>query len=108
MLPCPAVDAFAPTDAILQKTNRVARRVLRPLGYKMLEVQGLNPASVNPAAARAALQADLNPQQQAAVDAEAERLFKEVRACGATDIFVVRWHAQAAVGTVDAAVAGSS
>jgi len=69
---------FASTDAIFQKTNRVARRVLRPLGYKMLQVQGLDPASVSPAAARAALEADLTPEQQAAVDAEAERLFKQV------------------------------
>lgn len=56
----------------------MARRVLRPLGYKMLEVQGLNPASVSPAAARAALEVDLTAEQQAAVDAEAERLFEEV------------------------------
>lgn len=68
----------AEKDAILQKTNRVARRVLRPLGYKVLQVQGLDPDTVSPAAARAALQAELSPQQQAAVDAEAERLFKEV------------------------------
>lgn len=68
----------AEKDAIFQKTNRVARRVLRPLGYKMLQVQGLDPASVSPAAARAALEADLTPEQQAAVDAEAERLFKQV------------------------------
>ena len=66
------------TDAILEKTNRVARRVLRPLGYKMLQVVGLNPATVDPITARAALEADLTPQQQAAVDAEAERLFKQV------------------------------
>jgi hypothetical protein len=44
----------------------------------MLEVQGLNPAAVSPAAARAALEAELNSEQQAAVDAEAERLFEEV------------------------------
>jgi hypothetical protein len=52
--------------------------VLRPLGYKVLQVQGLNPDTVSPAAARAALEAELTPQQQAVVDAEAERLFKEV------------------------------
>lgn len=75
---CPHSLAFAAADAILQKSNRVARRVLRPLGYKMLEVQGLNPAAVSPAAARAALEAELNSEQQAAVDAEAERLFEEV------------------------------
>lgn len=74
----PTCTVLPPADAILQKTNRVARRVLRPLGYKVLEVQGLNPATVSPAAARAALQAELTPQQQAAVDAETERLFKEV------------------------------
>jgi hypothetical protein len=44
----------------------------------MLEVQGLNPATVNAAAARAALEQDLTPEQQAVVDSEAERLFKEV------------------------------
>jgi hypothetical protein len=62
----------------MQNTNRVARKVLRPLGYKMLEVQGLNPATVSPAAARAALEQELTPEQQEVVDAEAERLFKEV------------------------------
>jgi hypothetical protein len=77
-LACPHFIAFAAADAILQKSNRVARRVLRPLGYKMLEVQGLNPVSVSPAAARAALEAELTAEQQAAVDAEAERLFEQV------------------------------
>jgi hypothetical protein len=62
----------------MQQTNRVARKILRPLGYKMLELQGLNPATVNPAAARAALEQELTPEQQEVVDAEAERLFKEV------------------------------
>lgn len=75
----PQNSAAPAADAILQRSNRVARRVLRPLGYKMLEVQGLNPATVSPAAARAALEADLTAEQQAAVDAEAERLFNEVR-----------------------------
>jgi hypothetical protein len=71
----------AQADAILQRTNRVTRRVLRPLGYKMLQLQGLDPAAVDPAAARSALQAQLSPSQQQAVDAEAERLFKEVHCC---------------------------
>jgi hypothetical protein len=41
-------------------------------------VQGLDPQIAEPAAALAALQAQLNPQQQAEVDAEAQRLFAEV------------------------------
>ncbi|WIA37742.1 hypothetical protein OEZ86_014619 [Tetradesmus obliquus] len=65
-------------DDILKRTNRVARRVLRPLGYKMLQVQGLDPETAEPAAARAALEAQLTPQQQAEVDAEAQRLFAQV------------------------------
>lgn len=76
---CPLVTLYPScTDAIMQQTNRVARKILRPLGYKMLELQGLNPATVNPAAARAALEQELTPEQQEVVDAEAERLFKEV------------------------------
>lgn len=67
-----------PADDIMQQTNRVVRRVLRPLGYEMLQLQGLDPATADPEAARAALQADLTPEQQAAVDAEAEQLFKQV------------------------------
>ncbi|KAF6261503.1 hypothetical protein COO60DRAFT_776088 [Scenedesmus sp. NREL 46B-D3] len=74
MVPIPQEE----TDAILKRTNRVARRVLRPLGYKMLQVQGLDPQTAEPAAARAALQAQLSPQQQAEVDAEAQRLFAQV------------------------------
>uniref|UniRef100_A0A383VKN4 Uncharacterized protein n=1 Tax=Tetradesmus obliquus TaxID=3088 RepID=A0A383VKN4_TETOB len=65
-------------DDIMKRTNRVARRVLRPLGYKMLQVQGLDPETAEPAAARAALEAQLTPQQQAEVDAEAQRLFAQV------------------------------
>jgi hypothetical protein len=42
------------------------------------QVQGLDPATAEPAAALAALQAQLSPQQQAEVDAEAQRLFAEV------------------------------
>lgn len=62
----------------MQQTNRVVRRVLRPLGYKMLQIRGLDPSTVDPETARAALQADLTPEQQAQVDAEAEQLFKQV------------------------------
>jgi hypothetical protein len=39
----------------------------------------MDPQTAEPAAALAALQAQLNPQQQAEVDAEAQRLFAEVR-----------------------------
>ncbi|WIA17528.1 hypothetical protein OEZ85_014359 [Tetradesmus obliquus] len=67
-------------DDIMKRTNRVARRVLRPLGYKMLQVQGLDPETAEPAAARAALEAQLTPQQQAEVDAEAQRLFAQQQA----------------------------
>jgi hypothetical protein len=42
------------------------------------QVQGLDPQTAEPAAALAALQAQLSPQQQAEVDAEAQRLFAEV------------------------------
>jgi hypothetical protein len=70
----------AHADAILARTNALVRRVLRPLGRKMLALQGLDPCTADPAAARAALAAGLTPAQQRELDAEAQRLFTQV--CG--------------------------
>lgn len=42
-LTCPILSAHS--DALLRRTNRVARRVLRPLGYLQLQLQVRDAAS---------------------------------------------------------------
>ncbi|KAF8058424.1 hypothetical protein HT031_005548 [Scenedesmus sp. PABB004] len=64
----------------MARTDRVARRVLRPLGRKLLALQGFSDShAADPAAVRAALERPaLSAEQEAELDAEMQRLFAEV------------------------------
>eukprot|EP00775_Hariotina_reticulata_P004314 gene4314-4567_t len=65
-------------DAAFQQSNRVMRKILRPLGYKLLQLHGLDPATASPEAAQAALDAPLTPQQQQEIGRKLEELYQSV------------------------------
>jgi hypothetical protein len=69
---------LSPADAAFQQSTRVMRKILRPLGYKLLQLQGLDPSTASPEAVQAALDAPLTPQQQQEIGKKLEELYESV------------------------------
>lgn len=70
----------AEKQQILQQAEEATRLVLQPLAYKLLEMNGLDPDTADPQAARAVLTRNLTPHEEAVLQDEYNKAIQQVGA----------------------------
>jgi len=65
-------------DELLNQSNTIAEKLVKPLAYKVLELHGLDPKLCDPEAARQALRAPVTPEQQEQLQAAYSKAFDEL------------------------------